>query len=67
MNNQIEQTLTSLEVAEMIGKRHDNLIADIREYLKEFSLLNFQERDYFQESTYRNRGKEYPCYKITEN
>lgn len=66
MQNQIEQTLTSLEVAEMIGKRHDNLIADIREYLKEFSLLNFQERDYFQESTYRNRGKEYPCYKITK-
>lgn len=66
MQKQIEQTLTSLEVAEMIGKRHDNLIADIREYIKDFSLLNFQEREYFQESTYKNRGKEYPCYKITK-
>lgn len=62
----IEQTLTSLEVAEMIGKRHDNLLADIREYIKEFSLLNFQEREYFQESIYKSRGKEYPCYKITK-
>lgn len=61
-----EQTISSLEVAEMIGKRHDNLIADIREYIKEFSLLDFQEREYFQESTYKNRGREYPCYKITK-
>lgn len=60
------QTITSLEVAEMIGKRHDNLLSDIREYIKEFSLLNFKERDYFQESTYKNRGKEYPCYKVTK-
>lgn len=60
------QTITSMEVAEMIGKRHDNLLSDIREYLKEFSLLNFKERDYFNESTYKNRGRDYPCYEITK-
>ena len=61
-----ETTITSLEVAEMIGKRHDNPLSDIREYIKEFSLLNFKERDYFQESTYKNRGKDYPCYNVTK-
>lgn len=61
-----EKTISSLEVAEMIGKRHDNLLSDIREYVKEFSLLNFKERDYFYESTYRNRGRDYPCYEITK-
>lgn len=61
-----KNTITSLEVAEMIGKRHDNLLSDIREYIKEFSLLNFKERDYFEESEYKNRGKKYPCYKVTK-
>lgn len=43
--NQItrEDTITTLEVAEMIGKRHDNLLADIRGYIKEFLLLDFKE------------------------
>lgn len=61
-----ENTISSLEVAEMIGKRHDNLLSDIREYIKEFSLLNFKEREYFKESTYKNRGRDYPCYEITK-
>lgn len=28
--NQLENTLTSLEVAEMVGRRHDQVIRDIR-------------------------------------
>lgn len=75
MNKQIEQTLDSREVAEMLGKRHDNLLADIRGYMEELSLLNFQESDsrlkiepsdFFQEGNYIKRGKEYPCFKITK-
>ena len=31
--NQIEQTLDSREVAEMVGKRHDHLIRDIKKYI----------------------------------
>lgn len=55
----------SLTVAEMFGKRHDNVLEDIRtqkEYAgEEFSLLNFQE------STYVNdRGRSYPKYDLTE-
>lgn len=45
MNKQIEQTLDSREVAEMLGKRHDNLLADIRGYMEELSLLKNQESD----------------------
>ena len=60
-----QQVVTdSLTIAEMFGKRHDNVMADIRtqkEYAgEEFSLLNFQE------SNYENRGKQYPKYNLTE-
>ena len=41
--NQIEQTLDSREVAEMVGKRHDHLIRDIKKYIGEMSAPNFGE------------------------
>lgn len=75
MQKQIEQALDSREVAEMLGKRHDNLVRDIKGYLEELSLLKNEESDlqlriepsdFFQESTYTKRGKKYPCYKITK-
>lgn len=61
-----EQVLTdSLTIAEMFGKRHDNVMTDIRtqmEYAGEgFSLLNFQE------SNYESRGKMYPKFDLTED
>lgn len=73
--NKIERTLSSIEVAEMVEKRHDNLLADIRGYEEELSLLKNQESnsqlkiepsDFFVSSTYMNRGKEYPCYNVTK-
>lgn len=30
--NKIEQTITSIEVAEMVGKEHSKLLRDIRNY-----------------------------------
>lgn len=52
-------------VAEIFEKRHDHILRDIRELLKtcskEFSLPNFEE------STYKVRGKEYPCYNLTKD
>ncbi|WP_249645831.1 MULTISPECIES: Rha family transcriptional regulator [unclassified Lysinibacillus] len=61
-----EQVLTdSLTIAEMFGKRHDNVMTDIRtqmDYAGEgFSLLNFQE------SNYENRGKVYSKFDLTED
>ena len=52
-------------VAELFEKRHDNILRDIRELLescsKEFAFLNFEE------STYKVKGKEYPCYNLTKD
>ena len=62
-----EKVLTSLEVAEMVGKQHKNVMQDIRGILKDFSQLNIQPSDYFVESTYKNsRNKEYPMFLLTK-
>lgn len=60
-------TTNSREVAEMIGKRHDHLMRDIRSYANiiqdspELGCHNF-----FIESTYINsQNKEQPCYLLT--
>lgn len=46
--NQIEQTLDSREVAEMVGKQHKNLLADVRGYVEELNELKIQPVDFFQ-------------------
>ena len=67
MQKQIEQTLTSLEVAEMIGKEHKNLLRDIDRYCNQLNKLKIELVDFFQESTYIDgKGEERPCYKITK-
>lgn len=75
---QIEQTLDSREVAEMVGKTHANLLKDIRGYIEqlaevknhsgsELGELKIQPVDFFRENTYRDRNKqERPCYDITK-
>ena len=63
----LEQKLDSREVAEMVGKAHDKLLRDIRNYIEQLSLAKIGESDFFIESTYKNeRGKEYPCYLVTK-
>jgi len=48
MNREERATCTSLDVAETFGKRHDNVLKDIRELgcSEEFNLLNFEEITY---------------------
>jgi len=55
---------TSLIVAEVFGKRHDNVLQDIDNLTcsDEFSLLNFKESNYTNE-----RGKIYPMYEMTKD
>ncbi|GAB6517413.1 ORF6C domain-containing protein [Bacillus cereus] len=60
-----EVVTDSLTIAQIFGKRHDNVISDIKLQMDyagaEFSLLNFEE------STYTNeRGRMYPKYNLTE-
>src|SRR3990167_6013102 len=54
----------SLTVAEAFGKRHDNVLRDIKELecSSEFSLLNFEETAYTA-----SNGQNYPKYIITQD
>jgi Rha family phage regulatory protein len=65
--NQIEQKLDSREVAGMVGKRHKNLLSDIRGYVEELNELKIQPVDFFRETVYKDaKGQERPCYDITK-
>lgn len=73
----IEQTLDSREVAEMVGKEHKQLLKDIRRYIKQFNENNIapvdfnggkiSPVDFFKESGYTDtKGETRPCYLITK-
>lgn len=65
--NELEQMLTSREICKMIGKRHDNLLRDIENYISDFTYLKIEVSEYFIRSSYRDRsGKENKCFKITK-
>lgn len=55
--------MTSLDIAELTGKEHKNVMRDIRNEIQELgeeiSQLIFEQSEYTNE-----RGKKYPCYKI---
>lgn len=64
---QIEQTITSVEVAEMVEKTHANLLKDIRRYCKQLGEVNIDFSDFFKKSTYcTEQKKELPCYDVTK-
>lgn len=54
INGKDVPAVTSLQVAEAFGKRHDNALADIRKIIEAdddgFALLNFQECSYANEN-----------------
>lgn len=52
--NKIEQTITSIEVAEMVGKEHSKLLRDIRNYVEQFNQSKIGFVDFFTESTYKD-------------
>lgn len=65
--NYIEQTLTSMEVAEMVDKEHKELLRDIRRYCSQLGESKIALTDFFTESTYKTeQNKEMPCYKVTK-
>lgn len=64
---ELEQTLDSREVAEMVKKDHKDLMRDIHRYLKQFNESNIAPVDFFRESTYEDsKGETRPCYRITK-
>ena len=62
-------TLDSREVAEMVGKRHANLLRDIEMYIGYIDIdqnSKLSSDDFFSESSYESgTGKNYKCYKVT--
>ncbi len=58
--------IDSRDIAVMIEKRHDHLMRDIKGYIKVLTdSPTLGSENFFIESTYINRGKEYPCYLLT--
>ncbi|WP_338880363.1 ORF6C domain-containing protein [Clostridium perfringens] len=75
LKQEIEKvTLLSLEVAEMLGKEHYELLKEIegRKDGKNVGIIpalekgNFPVSKYFIPSTYKSGNREYKCYKITK-
>ena len=69
----IEQTITSLEIAEMMGVPHADILKkmegrkDRKGYIQIISEGQMSVADYFQESTYIDvQGKSRKCYKVTK-
>lgn len=58
--------VSSLDIAEKFGKRHDDLLRAIKRVLsdlfEDFRLRNFAESSYINE-----QGKEQPCYQLTRD
>ncbi len=63
----MEQTLMSMEVAEMVEKEHSKLLRDIHRYERQFAEAKIGLGDFFKESTYKDaNNQERPCYRITK-
>ena len=61
------QLLTdSRDVADMVGKRHKDLLETIRVYVEHLMSGKFRPCDFFIESTYKDKlNREKPCYLLT--
>lgn len=60
------ETVTSLEVANMVGKEHKYLMRDIRRYTKQLNEGNLAPVNFWTETTYLDsKGEERPCFNVT--
>lgn len=67
MNEIMKSTITSMEVAEMVDKRHADLLKDIRKYTKQLGEGKISPSDFFTESSYiSEQNKTVPCYLVTK-
>lgn len=67
MQKQIEQTISSIEVAEMVEKEHSKLLKDIRRYAEQLAEAKIGLGDFFTESTYKDANNQSrPCYNVTK-
>lgn len=67
MNNLKRSTITSMEVAEMVGKKHCDLLRDIRKYVDQLGESKIAFTDFFKEATYTTeQNKILPCFQVTK-
>lgn len=63
----IENMLDSREVAEMVGKKHNELMKDIRRYIDQLGEGKIPHTDFFKESSYRTeQNKKMPCFQVSK-
>jgi len=63
-----EQTITSLEVAEMVGRNHKDVMRDIRNIVSQLGERKIAHTPYFLETTYEHKqnGQPYPMFLLTK-
>lgn len=62
----LEKTITSLEVSEMVGREHKEVLRDIRNILDHLGESKIA-RSYFIKSSYKtSQNKELPCYLLSK-
>lgn len=67
MNELTKKAITSLEVAQMVEKKHSELLKDIRRYDGQLAEGKIPSGDFFMESTYLDaNGQERPCFQVTK-
>lgn len=65
--NQLERTISSLEVAEMVGRSHNDVLKDIRRIISHLAEGESSLSKYFIESTYKDStGRKLPCFSLTK-
>lgn len=66
LNGKELQTITSLEVAEMVEKNHKDLMRDIRRFATQLAGSKIAPGDFFTESTYLDANNQNrPCFLVT--
>ena len=59
--------ITSMEVAQMVDKKHYDLLKDIRRYYEQLVEGKIPFNDFFTESTYiSENNRTVPCYLVTK-
>ena len=59
--------IASMEVAQMVGKQHSDLLKDIRRYIEQLGKGKIPLSDFFTESTYvTEQNRTMPCFLVTK-
>ena len=67
MDDLTRTTITSMEAAEWCGKKHTDLLRDIRRYTAQLAESKIALGDFFQESSYQDANNQTrPCFLVTK-